>query len=83
MLGLEECRDKLEDKILGPVSVGRIRLQKGVGVGLGLTEHSEIGRGCGCMQKAIAGNAGIAASVIRLSGLQPQASVYQDPHSRL
>lgn len=66
---------------LGPVSVGRSRLWK-VG-GLGLTEHSEIGRSCGRVRKAIAGNAGILAGVIRLSGLQPQASVYQDPHSRL
>lgn len=50
---------------------------------LRLTEHSEIGRSRRWMQKAIAGNTGIVARVVRLSGLEPQASVYQDPHTRL
>lgn len=35
------------------------------------------------MQKAIAGHTSIVASVVGLSRLEPQASIYQDPHSRL
>lgn len=35
------------------------------------------------MRIAIAGHTSIVASVVGLSGLDPQASIDQDPHSRL
>ena len=53
------------------------------GAGVGLTEHSEVGRGRGRAREAIAGHTGVAAGIIRLGGLQPQAAVHQDPHSGL
>lgn len=68
MLGLEECRDKLENKVLG-LSQGVAGWERRWESRLRLTEHSEIGRSRGWMQKAIAGHTGIVASVIRLSGL--------------
>lgn len=48
-----------------------------------LTEHSEVGRGRGRATEAVAGHAGVAARIVRLGGQQPQAPVYQDPHSGL
>lgn len=65
-----------------------LSLAQGRGAGRGgsrvrLTEHSEVGRGRGWAQEAIAGHAGVAACVIGLGGLQPKASVHQDPHSGL
>lgn len=50
---------------------------------MGLTEHSEVGRGRGRAQEAVAGHTGVAAGIIRLGGLQPQAAIHQDPHSGL